>query len=296
MIHRSTVFAAAALLAACTTGAAADPRQDTSSPDPGAPPPAAAAAPGPRWETTDATKHAPRDVVELFETRILPTCALNGGVCHNSKNYPDLHNVAALMDAITLTPAMAAAPAKDGWREIAPGHPEKSLVVARLWDTDLDPELMPRQCRAWDDDATRALACWIEKLGVDAQGNVTGFYAPIDLASCTWRPSKPGRCGPGEGGVTRVFEQRCTGCHGGDAPSAGLDLRAAAFHAATVNRPSTERPGSILVVPNDPSASYLFLKVTADPPRIDGARMPKDGTLSADEIETVRAWIAGGAP
>lgn len=38
-----------------------------------------------------------RDVVELFDQGIARTCSLNGGVCHNSNSYPDLHSVNALI-------------------------------------------------------------------------------------------------------------------------------------------------------------------------------------------------------
>ena len=38
-----------------------------------------------------------KDVVELFDQGIARTCSLNGGVCHNSNSYPDLHSVHALI-------------------------------------------------------------------------------------------------------------------------------------------------------------------------------------------------------
>ena len=43
------------------------------------------------------------NIEELFETRILPTCALNGGVCHNSNTYPDLRHLAALEELVEAT-------------------------------------------------------------------------------------------------------------------------------------------------------------------------------------------------
>ena len=262
----------------------------------------------------DAPPRQPRDVVELFASRILPTCSLNGGVCHNANNYPDLRSVAAMEDVVNLpcgrnsapdlpdaceppgdrlvaqgsidvvvervafdaahatatittagdvpassldgveiwrgatTRALAAsaagatftgdgrrtitvdltiandeartffepqlplredriwpadvngngiAGASAGWREIVPGRPDRSYVVARLWDTTLVPELMPRQCRAWDDDATRALGCWIEGLRVDDHGAPLNFYEPIDYARCAFTLPGAGRCGSG---------------------------------------------------------------------------------------------------
>ncbi|HVV84731.1 MAG TPA: hypothetical protein VHE35_16815, partial [Kofleriaceae bacterium] len=38
-----------------------------------------------------------KDVVELFDQGISRTCSLNGGVCHNSNSYPDLHSVSAVL-------------------------------------------------------------------------------------------------------------------------------------------------------------------------------------------------------
>jgi hypothetical protein len=256
----------------------------------------------------------PHDVVELFTTRMLPTCSLNNGVCHNANNYPDLRNVATLADLVdlpcgrdqalelrdaceppgdhlvaaggvdvvvfravfdetagvatittasdvasgvlssvelrrgadsarvfdgsgsgatfdataprTITVHLAAATpaaqtffepklplredriwaadvngngiagATSGWREIVPGRPDKSWLVARLWNAELDPELMPRQCRAWDDAATRALGCWIENLKTDERGALMNFFDPIDYANCKFVVPSAGRCGP----------------------------------------------------------------------------------------------------
>jgi hypothetical protein len=82
----------AAALGACSTGQAAEPSL-------GAPlPPVGAREVAP----TSVVVRPPKDVVELFTTRMLPTCALNDGVCHNANNYPDLRNVAALADLVDL--------------------------------------------------------------------------------------------------------------------------------------------------------------------------------------------------
>jgi len=48
------------------------------------------------------------------------------------------------------------------------------------------------------------------------------------------------------------------------------------------------------VAPSDPDNSYLYMKISGDP-RIVGERMPFGGTISAAEIEAVRAWIVAGA-
>lgn len=255
------------------------------------------------------------NVQELFETRILPTCSLNGGVCHNSSTYPDLRHLAALEELVqlpcgrnidesypdaceppgdrvvgpgvdvgiarvsfdetaltatvvaegdviagllsgvrirrtlpggaaffplpadgiemvsaggrNLTVRLATSSAETraffqptlplredrvwpsdingngvsgsrmGWREIVPGSPETSYLVARLWDTSQTPELMPRQCRTWNDRATRALGCWIQGLRTDEQGRPSNFYEDIDYTRCTFAVPTAGRCGTG---------------------------------------------------------------------------------------------------
>lgn len=250
----------------------------------------------------------PQDVAELFETKILPTCSVNGGVCHNSSQSPDLRNLAALRDLVdrpcgtnagpeapfpdaceppgdrlvaagvdveilrvdadassarlALSEDVAAgalgaltirrgelvfdasangvtftreasgvlrarltaatpeakiffapqlplredriwpadvngngvAGARLGWRQIVPGLPELSYLVARLWDDAINPELMPRQCRTWNDAATLALACWIEGLRRDDRGQVTNFEEPIAYDRCTFQIPRSGRC------------------------------------------------------------------------------------------------------
>ena len=72
---------------------------------------------------------------------------------------------------------------------IEPGNPEASYLIRRLTDPD-EGDLMPRQCRSWNQVATRALGCWIAGLRVDDDGQVTNAYDPIDYASCTFDPGE----------------------------------------------------------------------------------------------------------
>lgn len=272
------LFVVALFAAACEAGDPASPLADH------AEVPISSMAPAPPLAPL-------RNIAELFETRVLPTCSLNGGVCHNSKTYPDLRDLGALEDLVglpcgmnvdhdfpdacephgdrlvaggvdaeilrvtpdgTLTldvdvPAIAGAvvrralrrgaweraitgsvervadrtlvvhgddffrpalPLREdhvwpadvngngiagaslGWREIVPGRPDRSWVVARLWDVDASPELMPRQCRVWNDEATRALGCWVQGLRPDA----SNFYDDIDWSRCTFEIPRAGRC------------------------------------------------------------------------------------------------------
>ena len=286
---------------ACSTGESAAPELP--------PPPEPVRAPLPPPVHDPSAR--PRNVVALFDTKLLPTCSVNDGVCHNSSQHPDLRNLAALRDLIDMPCGQNAGPeapypdaceppgdrlvttgadveilrvevdeeaatatlevggdlpaspltavtihrgdlvfdagklgvdvrrsaartvvvglasatpegvtffrprlplreeriwpadvngngvsgARLGWREIVPGRPDRSYLVARLWDESINPELMPRQCREWSDDATFALACWIEGLRRDERGAVTNFEDDIDYARCSPRFLHAGRCG-----------------------------------------------------------------------------------------------------
>ncbi len=101
---------------------------------------------------------------------------------------------------------------------------------------------------------------------------------------------------------TAIFTQRgCTNatCHGGEAPSGGLDLRPGAAWTSLVNVPSTIDPGTMRVLPGDQDASLLWRKLRAGMLGIDdvpGAPMPLDlAPLTQNELDAVRLWIRAGA-
>jgi len=74
--------------------------------------------------------------------------------------------------------------------------------------------------------------------------------------------------------IAYIFENRCTSCHG-QAAMGGYDFRTYDFVA-----------DSDLVVPGDPDASPLMLKVEVE---------LHPGTLTSEEISILRAWIWKGA-
>ncbi len=94
-----------------------------------------------------------------------------------------------------------------------------------------------------------------------------------------------------------VFVPSCAraGCHGGQAPQAGLNLEAAAAYTNVVNRPSTQRPELLRVAPYNPQASYLVKKILGTPD-IVGSPMPAEGSLSAEARQLVVDWVRRGAP
>ena len=92
----------------------------------------------------------------------------------------------------------------------------------------------------------------------------------------------------GEGwcAVQDVFAS-CTPCHGVGG-EAGLDL-ASDPHAAVVNVLSTTDPSFDLVVPGDPEASLLLLKMEGTNPAGTGGVMPPGSGSDVTAIEAVRA-------
>ncbi len=95
-----------------------------------------------------------------------------------------------------------------------------------------------------------------------------------------------------------VFSASCafSGCHGGSSPAQGLNLSAGQSYNMIVNVGSAQQPSVDRIEPNDPEASYLYLKIIDDP-SISGSRMPR-GTppLSQELMDLVRDWIERGAP
>ncbi|MEM6997083.1 MAG: hypothetical protein AAF721_41650 [Myxococcota bacterium] len=184
---------------------------------------------------------------------------------------------------------------------IAPGDPWGSYLFIRLLDEQYG-DLMPRQCRTWDDRATRALGCWIEGLTTDDDGALDNALEPIDYDTCTVDVEGMGRCetiiGNDIEAMEGIFGARCGGsdCHLGDGVlGGGLDLSEGGLVDALVDVPS-QSTDFTLVVPGDPDASYLLCKLDPSCPDINGAVMPSGADpLPPEELTAIRQWIAGGA-
>lgn len=95
---------------------------------------------------------------------------------------------------------------------------------------------------------------------------------------------------------SNVFQRSCvfSSCHSADTPQKGLNLSGSTYQVL-VNKPSSEVPSRMLVVPSNPDGSYLLEKISSDHPT-SGARMPYTSTpLPEGEIAAVRQWIELGA-
>ena len=91
--------------------------------------------------------------------------------------------------------------------------------------------------------------------------------------------------------IQEVFTP-CSFCHLGGNKSGGLDL---SRYEIVVNTPSSQRTDLMLILPNSPDSSYLYMKVTGAE-EISGSRMPVGGELSDDQLTLLKDWIEAGAP
>jgi mono/diheme cytochrome c family protein len=88
--------------------------------------------------------------------------------------------------------------------------------------------------------------------------------------------------------IQPIFQEHCTSCHGADRQRSGyrLDSKDLAFDGGDYHAPN--------IVPDQPDKSSLFRLVAGLDPDL---RMPAEGPpLAAHQIETIRSWIAQGAP
>lgn len=98
--------------------------------------------------------------------------------------------------------------------------------------------------------------------------------------------------------IQQIFDYNCVYCH---SQGADVDLSPGVAWGNLVGRPAppTESCGGTLVVPGDPSTSYLYQKLSSDQP-CSGARMPRSEFASDPlpdcVIALVASWIAAGAP
>ncbi|MFG0260044.1 MAG: DUF1549 domain-containing protein, partial [Phycisphaerales bacterium JB041] len=90
--------------------------------------------------------------------------------------------------------------------------------------------------------------------------------------------------------VRPILVRHCLACHGFDPSTREADVRLDTFEFATAPR---SRGRAAAIIPGDPDASPLLHRITEHDP--DRRMPPERQPLKAEEIETLRAWIAQGA-
>ncbi|MBL4687417.1 MAG: hypothetical protein JKY37_22665 [Nannocystaceae bacterium] len=94
--------------------------------------------------------------------------------------------------------------------------------------------------------------------------------------------------------VAPIIAANCS-CHRSGSPPAGLDLNDGSGFASLVGVASTAE--IFYVSPGDADASYIVNKLQGMQESVggSGSQMPLGGTLQDSEIDTIIAWIDGGA-
>lgn len=86
--------------------------------------------------------------------------------------------------------------------------------------------------------------------------------------------------------IQPIFNSRCTNCHGG---ISGVNLGSYSATMASVGSLYDKK----IVTPGNAEASPLYDKLLTTPQF--GNRMPQGGSLTAEQIQLIRAWINEGA-
>ncbi|MDH3496849.1 MAG: hypothetical protein OER21_08810 [Gemmatimonadota bacterium] len=101
--------------------------------------------------------------------------------------------------------------------------------------------------------------------------------------------------------VQPILTANCalSNCHAGTRPVLDQNLSAGLTFSNTVNVPAQQVPALRRVRPFLPDSSYLVHKIQGTHATVGGSggRMPLGGVpLTSAEIQTIRSWIAAGAP
>ena len=137
--------------------------------------------------------------------------------------------------------------------------------------------------------------------GRDARADLQADIQPFDrqdprAAICATAEADGVTAAPPFEVIQQIFSDNCVSCH---SPGADLDLSPAVAWTNLVGRPSPEACGGTLVLPGDPTMSYLYQKLSSAQPCF-GERMPRTefapDPLPDCVVALVRNWISAGAP
>ncbi len=132
----------------------------------------------------------------------------------------------------------------------------------------------------------------------DAAGNQDSNRVEVSAETAPAPPPPPGAV-DFETQVQPIFTRNCS-CHQSFSAPQGEVLLPGAAYDALVGVRSAENPAILRVKPGDPDSSYLVIKIDDEvldvASRRIGERMPFGlPALRAEEIRTIRQWIAEGA-
>jgi hypothetical protein len=256
----------------------------------------------------------------LFEARCVP--------CHHSGNVLSLVDIQD-----PFTPEDGLVGATNEWFKghptapmytVAPfqPEPENSVLMSKIADRALLPDgcdssagpclrdviggFMPPQT-GLNAEQTQSIRDWIAAGAQDvtARGPTypSGTYSCPDFDTSRNRPSAYNRC------ISQILYNSCSYCHYENGPYSP-DLTLAFIGDALIGQPAMFRNDIDLIVPGDPNASFLYMKVvgrhlgdceeavdgTPSPSSNIGAPMPRIyEPLSEEQVALVQQWIAEGA-
>ena len=96
--------------------------------------------------------------------------------------------------------------------------------------------------------------------------------------------------------IRKIFISRCTGCHAGASPAAGMSLDPDRLPASIQDKPSSGKPDLKIFDSATPEKSYILMKLRGAA-GIAGSRMPlRAKKLSEADIQTIADWLAGIKP
>jgi len=93
--------------------------------------------------------------------------------------------------------------------------------------------------------------------------------------------------------IRKIFTTRCTECHSGASPAAGMSLEPSQMPASILDKPSFEKPALKIVDSAAPDRSYILMKLRGTA-GISGSRMPlRAKKLSDADVQALADWMAG---
>jgi mono/diheme cytochrome c family protein len=220
------------------------------------------------------------DQSALFEKSIEPLLSNRCSGCHND---------AAASGGLSFDKRETLLRGGQSGPAIVPGKPEESLLVHRVLGDDPSKVRMPM-----GDDALSAaqigdLKTWIAA-GAPWPLKTVAASAPATAKGKVPypRPATAEQLEYFEKKVRPIFVNRCYNCHSDAFKEAGglrVDVGIAIFAGGN---------SGPVIIPGDPAASKLVMKIKATDPKV---RMPQESKdpLPAEEIATLEKWIQDGA-
>lgn len=264
---------------------------------------------GDQGADTGANSDTGGDLFTRIQNDILtPDCATSG--CHTGTTSPLGLNLSAGQ-------AYASLVSKDsvqvnGLMLVEPSNADASYLVHKLEGTQGGGAQMPMGKPALKAADFALVREWIQAGAPDAQVTTTDTGTVGSTSGDTDNSGSGDTDNSGDtGGTTdapvtlagiqqQVFDEHCSGCHGGASPSSDLDLNAGNSYTQLVGRYAVMgTDGQQLVVPGDAANSFLVDKLRGEnlgAAAEKGSRMPLFGEpLDEATVQWIESWIDAGA-